>query len=264
MAVRPAPAPPRTPESARSLPLPAEDATRNRIIAGLPDIERQLILKHVTPVRFQFNQVLYEAGEKIDHMYFPLDSVISALTILRDGATVETYMTGKEGLVGLLGVIGGGEALFWLSVAVPGRALKVSTRILTEGFRRNDAIQEALMRWSRFHLKQISQRAVCNARHTLIHRLSSWLLMLHDRAGVNDLHLTQEAMAGKLGARRAGVSLAANFLQRVGGIEYQHGRLLVRDRAPIERMACECYDILRLRPALVSAPAALRAAVLNP
>ncbi len=252
MAVRPFPVPPKTPSRpAESLPLPIEDAARNRIIAALPEMECQLILKHVTPVRLQFNQVIYEAGEKIEHMYFPLDSVISALTILQDGATVETYMTGKEGLVGLLGAMDGSESLFWLSVAVPGMALKVSTRVLTEGFRRNDEIQGALMRWTHSLLKQISQRAVCNARHTLIDRLSCWLLMMHDRAGVDDLPLTQEVMAGKLGARRAGVSLAANFLQRVGGIEYQHGRMHVRDRQPIERMACECYEVLRLGPALV-------------
>jgi CRP-like cAMP-binding protein len=231
-----------------------EGAMGNRLIAALPQVERQLILKHAKPVRLEFNQVIYEAGEKIEYTYFPIDSVVSALTILKDGATVETYMAGKEGLAGLLGTVGGGEALSWVSVGVPGKALKVSSHILTDGSRRNNEIHELLMRWSRSILKQISQRAVCNARHTLIQRLSCWLLMMHDRAGVNDLHLTQEAIAGKLGARRAGVSIAANFLQRVGAIEYQHGKIHVRDRGPLERMACECYEVLRLGPSLASAP----------
>ena len=92
---------------------------------------------------------------------------------------------------------------------------------------------------------QVSQRAVCNARHTVLERLACWLLMVHDRVGGDNLRLTQEAIASRLGARRAGITVAAGMLQSIRAIEYRRGQLHIRDRAGLEQAVCECYKVMK-------------------
>jgi hypothetical protein len=48
-----------------------------------------------------------------------------------------------------------------------------------------------------------------------------------------------------LAVRRPGVTVAARSLQATGAIDYQRGRVLVRDRARLEEASCECYGIVR-------------------
>jgi hypothetical protein len=69
--------------------------------------------------------------------------------------------------------------------------------------------------------------------------------MVHDRVGGENLKLTQEAIASRLGARRAGITVAAGLLQSIGAIEYRRGQLYIRDRAGLETAVCECYSIMK-------------------
>lgn len=75
-------------------------------------------------------------------------------------------------------------------------------------------------------------------------RLCCWLLMLHDRIGDGNLRLTQEMIASRLGARRAGITVAAGTLQAMHAIEYRRGQLHITNREVLERVVCECYDVI--------------------
>ncbi len=100
-------------------------------------------------------------------------------------------------------------------------------------------------------LAHLSQRAVCNGRHTLAERLRSWLLMIDDRVGNGQLVLTHEEMARHLGTRRAGVSVVATQLRKKRIISYNRGKLCILDREMLEDFACECYRTLVRQPAEV-------------
>jgi DNA-binding transcriptional regulator YhcF (GntR family) len=52
-------------------------------------------------------------------------------------------------------------------------------------------------------------------------------------------------MASMLGVRRESVTSAAGKLQKLGVIEYQRGNITVIDRAQLEKLACECYEVVR-------------------
>ena len=69
--------------------------------------------------------------------------------------------------------------------------------------------------------------------------------MIHDRVGNINLGLTQELIASRVGARRAGVTVAAGQLQKIGAIEYRRGELHITNREALEAVACECYSIMR-------------------
>ena len=66
-----------------------------------------------------------------------------------------------------------------------------------------------------------------------------------DRVGTNSLGLTQELLAQMLATRRASVTLAAGILQKAGLIGYTRGSVDIVDRQKLEKVACECYGLMR-------------------
>ena len=219
--------------------------SHNLLIASLPQIEATKLVAASKGVFLKSRDVIYEGGDEIQYLYFPIDAVISSLAILEDGSTVEIAMTGREGLVGIAALMGGGRALHWTSVTVPGTALKISTAALSYLFFREEHLHAGVLRSYRAQFTQICQRSVCNVRHGLLQRLCVWLLMMHDRVGRAELPLTQEEIAGRLSVRRAGVSVACSMLQSMHGITSRRGRIAIVDRDTIEHAACECYEVLR-------------------
>lgn len=191
------------------------------------------------------NQVLYELGDKINHLYFPLDCVVSVLGIMDDGNTVETAMVGREGIIDISAILGSGTSRQWIWVAINGEALQLETKVLDQVFVSSEAAMKALLNSYRSLVTQVSQRCICNTRHTIHERLCCWLLMIHDRVGGENLRLTQETIASRLGARRAGITVAAGLLQAAGAIEYRRGHLHIIDRAVLEEIVCECYTLMK-------------------
>jgi CRP-like cAMP-binding protein len=219
-------------------------ASRNFLLGELLNIPSSTnqLLPELRIVQLSVNQVLYEQGDQIDHVYFPLDSVVSGLAIMEDGTTIETSMVGREGLIGLSAVLGSGQSRQWNWVSIGGKAIQLDARFLDRLFVQNEIALKALLRSYRALITQVSQRCVCNTRHTIVERLCCWLLMIHDRVGGENLSLTQEMIASRVGARRAGITVAAGVLQGMGAIEYRRGRLHIANREVLEHAVCECYN----------------------
>src|SRR5688572_11307445 len=222
-------------------------ASRNDLLRNL--FNTPAVLNALFPdlrlVSLTTNQVLYEQGDRIDTVYFPLDSIVSGLAIMEDGTTVETAMVGHEGLVGISTILGSGISRQWIWTTISGNAVALDARILERVFVQNEHALKAFLSSYRRLITQVSQRCVCNTRHTILERLCCWLLMIHDRVGGENLKLTQEMIASRLGARRAGITVAAGMLQDMHGIEYRRGQLNIRHREALELAVCECYGIMR-------------------
>ncbi len=207
--------------------------SRNELLKQLlsvPGIAGDL-LSELRVVPLTVNQVLYELGDHIDYVYFPIDSVVSGLAIMEDGTTIETSMVGCEGMVGISTVLGSGRSRQWMWVTVGGNAIQLESRLLDRLFIENETALKALLHCYRSLVTQVSQRCVCNTRHTIMERLCCWLLMIHDRVSGSNLSLTQEMIASRVGARRAGITVAAGTLQDMRAIEYRRGQLHIQDRA---------------------------------
>ncbi len=84
-----------------------------------------------------------------------------------------------------------------------------------------------------------------NRHHSLEQQLCRWLLLSLDRLDTNQLNMTQELIANMLGVRREGVTEAAGKLQRLRVIRYARGKITVLDRPHLERLSCECYQVVR-------------------
>lgn len=196
-------------------------------------------------VVFERGQTIYDIGDTFDFVYFPIDLVASRLCLMEDGAMIEVGVIGREGLLGISSMMGSATANCLTVAETGGTAIRIRTKLLRDIFRQNQKLQAILLNYYSDFLTQVSQRAACRCRHTVAQQLCTWLLLVHDRASSNDLALTQETIANRLGARRASVTVALNELERCGCVRSRRGHIIITNRRDLENCACECYDILR-------------------
>src|SRR5258708_36442955 len=115
-------------------------------------------------------------------------------------------------------------------VQLPGRAIRLTTRLLRQEMQVEAALQKLLLRYTQATLSAVAQSAACNRLHLLEQRCARWLLACHDRAEGDTFPMTHEFLALMLGVRRPGVTLVARSLRESGLISYTHGTLTVEDR----------------------------------
>jgi CRP-like cAMP-binding protein len=206
----------------------------------LSRLEKQL--SEATLVR---NQVLDEAGRPMTSAYLPVDCILSVLTVMQDGAQVESRTIGRESGYGLLQALGAPMSYERTIVQVSGRAWRAPLWVLREAAAASDAVREAIVRHAQASLLQAAQSTACNTLHRAEQRLCRWLLLTQDRLGGDVLPLTQEHLAIMLGVQRTTVTATASQLQARGVIAYARGKIRVVDRAALERCACECYQAIQ-------------------
>jgi CRP-like cAMP-binding protein len=194
--------------------LAAQTRATNRVLASVPAGEYKRLQTHLEPIELKFGQVLYEPGEPIRHVYFPLDCLISLLTGVDKRRTLEVGVVGNEGMAGMPFILGMGVSGVRAIVqgGGGGSALRMASAPFRIEFKRNVPLQEGLYRYTYALMAQISQTAACNRFHNAEQRLSRWLLMTRDRVGSNGFLLTHEFLAHMLGLRREGVTEAATAL----------------------------------------------------
>lgn len=190
-------------------------------------------------------KVLYESGEVLRHVYFPIDCIISLLYVMEDGASAEISVVGNEGLVGVALFMGGETTPSRAVVQSPGHAYRLVGQRLKDEFQSSRELRLLLLRYTQALLTQMAQTAVCNRHHSVNQQLCRWLLLSLDRLSSNSLPMTQELIANMLGVRREGVTEAAGKLQKIGVIEYSRGHIKVLDRPKLEEICCECYAVVR-------------------
>lgn len=217
----------------------------NRLLATLPKKDYQRLLPKLEPVPLVFGDVLYEAGDDINHVYFPEVGIISLLSRVESQKVLEVGIVGNEGMAGLPVVLGVQASLNRALVQSAGTAMKMKATVLQREFKREGALQRRLHRYLHSLLTQISQSAVCYRFHKVDARLARWLLMTHDRVESDEFRLTHEFLSHMLGVRREAVSIAAGALQKQEFINYSRGYITILNRAALEALACECYRIIR-------------------
>ena len=221
------------------------NAATNWVLASIPPRTYRRLAAQLEPVTLKYCQVLYEPGEPIRHVYFPINCLVSLLTSVDKGRTLEVGMVGNEGMAGMPFILGMGISGARALVQGGGSALRMAAAPFRIEFDRNRPLQEALYRYTYALMAQISQTAACNRFHEVEERLARWLLMTRDRMGGDEFPLTQDFLAHMLGTRRGGVTEAASALKRRKLIGYTHGNIQILDAEGLNAAACSCYQIVR-------------------
>jgi CRP-like cAMP-binding protein len=218
---------------------------RNQLLAALSEEECSRIYPHLRLVQMPLGKVLYEPGDSLRHVYFPVDSIVSLLYVMEDGASAEIAVVGNEGMIGIALFMGGETTPSRALVQSAGYAYRLLGPFLKEEFHRSGEMQLLLLRYTQALITQMAQTAVCNRHHSVDQQLCRWLLLSLDRLDGNELNMTQELIANMLGVRREGVTEAAGRLQKLKVIRYVRGRITVLDRPRLETLCCECYAVVK-------------------
>lgn len=233
--------PPSTSASSRG-PLRIErEVAQNRLLKGLSSKDCDSIVQSCEHFELHFGEVLYQANERISHVYFPLQGFVSLVAVLDDRGELEVGLVGSEGMVGASLVLGVDVSAELAIVQRQGTAL----RMLASEFHRhcalNPELRDKIQRYLHVSMTQLAQIAACTSYHLVQARLARWLLMSRDRARSGEFHLTQEFLAYMLGVRRVGVTQAAAALQAKGLIRYKRGDITILNSAGLRKVACACY-----------------------
>jgi CRP-like cAMP-binding protein len=225
--------------------MPQLPPEHNQILGALPTAERERLYPHLQLVPMSLGMVIYESGARLRHIYFPTSSIVSLLYVLKDGATAEIAVVGREGAVGVSLFMGGETTPSRAVVQSAGFAYRLTRARLKKEFERHGQMLHLLLRYTQSLITQMAQTAVCNRHHALEQQLCRWLLLSLDRLESSELKMTQELIANMLGVRREGVTEAAGRLQKQGVIRYSRGKITVLDRARLEKLSCECYGVVK-------------------
>jgi CRP-like cAMP-binding protein len=218
----------------------------NRLLAALPPADLSRLLARMTDVVLGQKDLLYSTGGPLAHVYFPRSGLISAVLVMMDGQTAEVAAVGREGMLGVatfLGATISSEQVF--CQVHPAECRRLSSAEFIAEVAQGGALRSLVYRYTRSSMIASSRSTACNALHPIDERCARWLLMCHDRAGLEEFPLTHEFLATMLGVRRATVTMTAASFQSSGIITYKHGRVRILDRARLEEASCECYFAIR-------------------
>jgi CRP-like cAMP-binding protein len=218
---------------------------QNHLLDALPPDVYERMFPHFELAKMPLGKVLYESGEQLNYIYFPVNCIVSLLYVMENGASAEIAVIGNEGIVGLALFMGGETMPNRAVVQSAGYAYRLRASALKQEFALNGPLLRLLLRYTQALITQMAQTAVCNRHHSLDQQLCRWLLLSLDRLDSNLLVMTQELIANMLGVRREGVTQAAKDLQQAGLIEYRRGHITMLDRPGLERRVCECYQVVK-------------------
>ncbi|MEO6712443.1 MAG: helix-turn-helix domain-containing protein [Mycobacteriales bacterium] len=228
------------------------DLQLNRLLAMLPESVVQRLEHAATVVSAAAGDVLLDAGEPIEHVFFPLDAVVSLDQVISEDVDEHARgpcvaLVGLEGVVGIESFLGFNEAINRATVRVSGRLARFEVAPVREEFSRTGALHRLVVGSAGALIGQTCAIGACERVHSVRQRVVRWLLMFADRAQGPELPLTQELLSHLIGVRRASISAAAAELQAEDLIAYQRGSVILSDRDRLEAGACRCYREIKAR-----------------
>ena len=242
---------PRAPSSApiRMLPHTAPDpdgslisARANRILGALPLSDYLPLAPQFEPVQLQAGQVIEAAGAPPGHVHFPVSCAVTLVSATRDGEMSELALIGREGLVGMSAVLGGTGAALQSVVLRPGLAYRLPASVFGSALQRSSALQSMALRYVQSLMLQMAQGVVCSLHHSVLQRLSTWLLVHQTVTASPQVQATHETIAQMLGVRRESITQAAGQLQVAGCISTSRGRITIDDAQTLRQQVCECFS----------------------
>jgi CRP-like cAMP-binding protein len=227
--------------NSRSLPL-----SNNKLLSALPIEDFARLSPSFVNLPCRSKQTLQKQGEAVHHVYFPTGGALSLIKTLSDGQSAEIATIGNEGMLG--------THVFFGEIHAPGSVLvhvangdlcALAVDEFNAEMSRKGPFYNLMMRYCAALTNQIMQTSVCNSLHSVEQRAQRWLLLTHDRVGMDEFPLTHDLLAEMLGVRRPTVTLIAGSLQRAGLIGFRRGYVTILDRNGLEAACCECYATVK-------------------
>jgi CRP-like cAMP-binding protein len=220
---------------------------KNRLLTRFSNDDLERFFGELEFVALPCKQIVYEAGSRIEHVYFLEEGVASLLMRMANGATIEVGMIGREGMVGIAALLGAEVSAQRVISQVPAAAHRIGVAPCRAAFDGSAAVRWELLGYSDVLFNLSAQTAACNSLHSVDQRCARWLLISSDRIHCDSVPITHEFLSSMLAVRRVGVTTTLGKLEGAGLVRSERGRVTITDRQALEEAACECYRIDRLR-----------------
>ena len=215
----------------------------NQLLSFLSPKDRNLLIPNLKRIPLVLRQSLEKANQAIENVYFPEDGIASVVGDSKSSGEIEIGIIGKEGMTGLMVVMGNDRSPYNTFVQVAGSALVLSARHLRSAMKKSPTLRDLLLHNVQVFMIQTSQTALANAATLLSQRLGRWLLMVEDRLSTKEIPLTQEFLAMMLGVQRSGVSIALADLKSRGLISSKRRLILILNRSALEKFTSGSYGV---------------------
>jgi CRP-like cAMP-binding protein len=199
------------------------------------------IAPYVRRVKVAKDDFIFQQDDSVNTIYFPESAILSEFHLLEDGRMVEVAMTGRDGVIGLSSVFGPVSITNCVQVIQAGNILVIESSDLKHIVSKHPELVGMLLGTVESHIRQLSQKVVCNMYHSLESRLCTWLLRFTDRSENDVLKLTHEQLARVMGVYRPSVTCIAIGMKERAVIDYSRGGVTIKNRRELERAACGCY-----------------------
>jgi CRP-like cAMP-binding protein len=219
----------------------------NRLLLHLSSANLKRLLPELDQIRCQRGQVLMDADDSLDNVFFPDSGVVSVVAVYADGSIIEMATIGREGCTSVQAIFGAKSSSVRLLVQIPGGAVRMSRAAFTRAMGSMPSFRNLMYAYAQAFLEQVLVSVACNGAHDLKQRLARWLLMMRDRCDDDALQITQSLLAEMLGVQRPTITNAAMLLERGGLIERGRRQVTILDRPGLLAASCECYQLVRSR-----------------
>ena len=213
--------------------------------SALPPEQWEHWRRHLEYIDMRLGAVLYEPGDALTHVHFPITTIVSLLYVMRNGESAQIAIVGSEAVVGVPLFMGGGSTSSRALIQSAGGAYRLTAALMNREFDRGGPVLHLLLRYTQALMTQMLQTAACNKHHSLDQQLCRWLLLSLDRLPGAEMQMTRELIAHMLGVTPQDATDAALKLQALGLIHYEHGCIRVLDRRALERRSRECYAVVK-------------------
>jgi CRP-like cAMP-binding protein len=214
----------------------------NAVLASLSASDAAALRPHLKATHLQQKKVLFEAGETIRQVYFPISAVVSLVVTLATGEMTEAAMVGKDGAIGMASALDGKVGMSRAVVQLSGDAMVCDPAAFKGAAMQSESLIARIMRHEQTLFAQAQQSTACMAQHEVEARLCRWLSRARDLSGSDQLPFTQEFLAEMLGVQRTSVTAVARTLQQAGVVKYSRGKIEILDIEGLHDCACECYE----------------------
>ena len=222
----------------------ASTTAENSLVSKLPLADIAAFLERAKTVSCALRESIFEVGERFDRVLFPISGMVSLVTVLKDGTSLEAMAVGREGFVGLPLFHGIPVARSKGICQIEGEFYEMTPNDFVSLLTSSSELRRILHRYAQLSNEVIAQTAACNSMHLIEQRCARWLLLSADAAGRTDFGLTHEFLSQMLAVRRPGVTVAIGGLERQGLIEHRYGKVSLRDVEGLKKVTCECYHTI--------------------
>jgi CRP/FNR family transcriptional regulator len=209
------------------------------LFAGLDEQALTEISPHIREHTYQPTQVVVFAGEPSEGVYLIVQGVISVRRLSIEGREYVLDYLGTGESLDLVPVLDGGRSLATMEALSHATLYLIPGDRFLEIVRTYQVVSRAALAQLAARVRYLSDSVVDLALHTVRTRLARFLLSRVDSNVPHAARWTQEEIASHIGTVRDVVGRTLRNFAREGMICREQGRLVVADRARLEREALQ-------------------------